>query len=160
MTFCSIKFRALTAVLFSIVLLAGSSFAQTDTSSITGAVTDAQGAAVAGATVTINNPDRAFSRTTQTSAEGNYNFSGIPPGTYTVEVEKAGFKKAVQTNVVAAIASPATINLSLEIGDVSEIVTVSSDTIDSIVNTQDASIGNNFQTVQIQQLPTDSRNIN
>ncbi len=152
-------FVAAFALIFS-VFAAGNAMAQTDTSTITGTVTDAQGATVPGATVKITNAERAFTRTMQSSENGAYNFPGIPPGSYTVETEKAGFKKSVLTNVQAPIANVANINVVLEIGDVSEIVTVSGETIDSIVNTQDATIGNNFQTRQIQQLPTDSRNIN
>jgi hypothetical protein len=142
------------------LMLSASVFGQTDTSTITGSVTDAQGAAVAAATVTINNPEKNFTRNVETSSDGNYNFTGIPPGTYTVTTEKTGFKKNVQTNVQAPIANVATIAVSLEIGNVAEVVTVTANSIDSIVNTTDATIGNNFQPVQIQQLPTDSRNIN
>ena len=148
------------ASLSLILALVFSVLGQTDTSIINGNVTDAQGAAVAAASVTITNTEKGFSRTAQTTEDGNYSFNGIPPGSYTVSVEKTGFKKSVQTNVTAAIANSATINVALEIGNVAEIVTVSANTIDSIVNTTDATIGNNFQPLQIQSLPTDSRNIN
>ncbi|MGB2752067.1 MAG: carboxypeptidase-like regulatory domain-containing protein [Pyrinomonadaceae bacterium] len=134
-------------------------FAQTDTATITGSVTDAQGAAIAGATVKITNMEKAFSRSAQTNDSGSYNFPGIPPGSYTVEIEKGGFKKSLIKDVKAPISNSATINVSLEVGDVAEVVTVTGGTLDSIINTQDASIGNNFQPIQIQQLPTDSRNI-
>ena len=133
--------------------------AQTDVAEITGAVTDSQGAAVVGATVILSNPNSGFTRTVQTNNNGLYSFPGIPPATYSITVEKTGFKKIVQANVQAPIASKTEINFALEIGDLSEIVTVTSNTIDSIVNTQDASIGNTFQPIQIQQLPTDSRNV-
>lgn len=162
MSHCSLKTRifsylatALIAVFFVV-----SASAQTDTSRITGTVTDAQGAAVPAATVTIVDTAKQVTRTAQSSADGNYDFPGIPPGNYTLTIEKTGFKKSVQTNVQAQIANTATINVVMEIGNVSETVTVTSDSIDSIVNTSDASIGNNFQPLQIQQLPTDSRNIN
>lgn len=135
-------------------------YAQSGTTGISGTVADAQGAAVAGATVTLNNPGKGFSRNTVTNENGVYNFATIPPDTYNIQVEKAGFKKSVQTNVQALIDSPIEINISLQVGDVGEIVTVTADTIDSIVNTQDASIGNNFESRQIQQLPTESRNVN
>ena len=161
MKFSSIKtrfFLPTLMILFS-ALMAGSINAQTDVSEITGTVTDAQGAAVAGATVTLNNTNKGFTRTTQTADNGTYKFPGIPPGTYNVTIERTGFKKSVQTDVQALIGTSAEINFSLEVGNVSEVVTITSDTIDSIVNTQDASIGNNFQPLQIQQLPTDSRNI-
>ena len=146
-------------VLFVSIFIVGTTQAQTDVAEITGAVTDAQGAAVAGATVTLDNPSSGVTRTTQTGSNGIYKFPSIPPATYTITVEKSGFKKSVTTDVKALIATTSEINFLLEIGDVSETVTVTSNTIDSIVNTQDASIGNNFQPIQIQQLPTDSRNV-
>lgn len=133
--------------------------AQTDVAEITGAVTDAQGAAVAGATVTVTNPANSFTRTVETGDNGLYRFPALPPATYTVTVEKSGFKKAVQQDVQAPISISTSINVTLETGDISETVVVTSDNIDSLVNRQDASIGNNFQPNQIQQLPTDSRNI-
>ena len=135
-------------------------FAQSDTSSVSGTVRDAQGSVVPGATVTITSPERNISRTAQTSDEGFYSFVGIPPGEYVVLAEKSGFKKFQATGVQAPIASSATMNVTLEIGNVNEIVTVTTGEIESIINTQDASIGNTFRPVQIQQLPTDSRNIN
>jgi hypothetical protein len=162
MSHCYLKakvFSYLATAPIAVVFVISAS-AQTDTSRITGTVTDAQGAAVPAATVTIAETTKQISRTVQTSADGNYDFPGIPPGNYTLTVEKTGFKKSVQTNIQAQIANTTTISTVMEIGNVSETVTVTSDSIDSIVNTSDASIGNSFQPVQIQQLPTDSRNIN
>jgi hypothetical protein len=160
MRFPRTRIKNLSLVLLLIFITAAIGAAQTDTTSITGAVTDSQGGAIPGAAVTLTNSDRGFSRTTQTSADGIYSFPGLAPGNYDLAVEKTGFKKSVQTNIVAPIGNPVERNISLETGSVSETVTVTSNTIESIVNTEDARIGNNFQPVQIQQLPTDSRNIN
>jgi hypothetical protein len=63
------------------------------------------------------------------------------------------------TNIGALIDKPTETKVTLEVGSVSETVSVTADAIESIINTQDASIGNNFQPRQIQQLPTDLRNI-
>jgi len=143
-----------------LTFFAGNLQAQSDTSSISGSVTDSQGAVLGGATVTLSNAEKGFSRTVQTNDSGTYNFAAVPPDTYSVEVEKSGFKKSVQTNVIAPVGKPVEVNVKLEIGNVAETVTVTTNTVESLINTQDASIGNNFQPVQIQQLPTDSRNIN
>jgi hypothetical protein len=151
-------FQLFVPVLFA--CMAVSTFAQSDTSSVSGTVTDAQGAAVADVTVTVSKPERNITRTTQTSADGVYSFVGIPPGEYIVTATKSGFKKFQVNGVQAQIASTATMNIALEIGNVNEVVTVTSSQIESIINTQDASIGNTFRPSQIQQLPTDSRNIN
>lgn len=133
--------------------------AQTDVAEVTGTVTDSQGAAVAGAKVTITSPGTGFSRTIQTEENGTYRFPGLPPGNYDVSIEKSGFKKSVQSDVQAPIANSIKIDVTLEAGDVSEIVTVTSDNIDSIINRDSGGIGTNFKSLQIQQLPTDSRNV-
>lgn len=143
-----------------VAIIATNVMGQSDTSSIVGTVTDAQGSAIPDVTVTITNASRNITRSAQTSSAGNYSFVGIPPGEYVVSVEKSGFKKFQATAVQAPISSSATINVALEVGNVSEVVTVTSGQIESIVNTSDASIGNTFRPIQIQQLPTDSRNIN
>ncbi|MCC7307024.1 MAG: TonB-dependent receptor [Acidobacteria bacterium] len=145
------------AVLF--LFLAGSAFGQAGTSGISGTITDQASAAVPGATVRISNPDTGFSRSVTTSADGKYGFPGIPPATYRMEVEAASFKKLVNSNVKALVDSPIEVNLALEPGDVTAVVDVTSNTIESVINTQDASLGNNFVPQQITQLPTDLRRV-
>jgi hypothetical protein len=142
------------------MLSASLTFAQSGTSGVSGTVSDSQGAAVAGATVTLSNADRGISRNVITNDAGFYNFPSILPATYTVEVEKSGFKKVVQSNVQALVDSPIQVDITLEVGGLNEVVNVTTSSIESIVNTQDASLGNNFVPQQITQLPTESRNIN
>lgn len=133
--------------------------AQTGTSAVTGTVQDPQGNAVANATVRLVNDEKGFSRTLTTSADGTFNFASVPPDTYRLEIEASGFKKSILTNIGALIDKPTESNVVLEVGAVTETVSVTADAIESIINTQDASIGNNFQPRQIQELPTDLRNI-
>ena len=142
------------------VTLAGGIFAQSGTSTITGNVVDQTGAAVPGATVTITNPATGFSRTATSDSSGTYRFPGIPPATYRLEVTAANFKKAVNTNVQALVDSTAKIDIQLEAGEVSVTVDVTTNNIESVINTQDASIGNNFVPEQITQLPTNLRRVN
>ncbi|MBK8810047.1 MAG: carboxypeptidase regulatory-like domain-containing protein [Acidobacteria bacterium] len=152
------SFAALTALTLA-VLMAISVSAQSGTTSINGAVTDQVGAAVPGATVKLTNPDTGFSRTVTTNSDGVYAFSSILPGTYTIEVEAAKFKKVIKREVKASVDSTIAVNISLEPGEVSAVVDVTGGDIESVINTQDATVGNNFVAQQIQQLPTDSRNI-
>ncbi|MCB1024558.1 MAG: carboxypeptidase regulatory-like domain-containing protein, partial [Acidobacteria bacterium] len=140
--------------------MAGGVYAQSGTSSIRGVVSDQTGAAVPGATVTISNPGTGFSRTTTTNSSGSYSFPGVPPATYSLSVEAGNFKKAVNSSVIASVDSSAEVNIALEPGDVTAVVDVTSNTIESVVNTQDASIGNNFVPQQITQLPTNLRRVN
>ncbi len=136
-----------------------SSMAQAGTSGVRGVVADQNGAAVAGATVTLTNPSTGFTRSVVTGEDGVFSFPGIQPATYKIEVEAANFKKLVNSNIQALVESPVVTNLALEPGDVSAVVDVTSNTIDAIVNTQDASLGNNFVPQQILQLPTDLRRV-
>lgn len=104
--------------------LIGQAFAQGTTTRFTGTVTDASGAAVPGATVTLTNEGTLVTLTTETSDSGVYNFDLIPAGTYTVAVEKAGFKRYVSTSNMANVNLPATVNVPLQVGDISAVVTV------------------------------------
>lgn len=115
-------------IAISVFVLAMSSFAhaQGTTSRVTGTVTDVSGAAVAGATVTLTNQGTQTSLDTVTNESGGYTFDLIQPGTYTVTVERQGFKRFVSTNNNVNINLPATVNVALEVGDVSAVVTVES----------------------------------
>ncbi|HYJ91605.1 MAG TPA: TonB-dependent receptor [Pyrinomonadaceae bacterium] len=139
--------------------MCGFILAQSGTTGVSGTVTDQNGAVVPGATVTLLNPETSFSRTVTTSSDGKYSFPGIPPATYRLEITAANFKKLVNTNVKALVDTPLEVNLVMQPGDVSVVVDVTADSIESVINTQDASLGNNFEPRQITQLPTDLRRV-
>ncbi|MDQ3748555.1 MAG: carboxypeptidase-like regulatory domain-containing protein, partial [Acidobacteriota bacterium] len=147
------------ALIFSL-LIGQSIFAQTGTSSVSGTVADPQGNVAVGATVTLTNPEKNFTRTQTTNETGSYSFSSIPPDTYTLEVSATGFKKAVLNDVKALVAKPTEANVQLEVGNVAETVTVTSTGNESLINTQDASLGNNIVSHQITQLPLEARDVN
>ncbi|MEO6588616.1 MAG: carboxypeptidase-like regulatory domain-containing protein, partial [Pyrinomonadaceae bacterium] len=152
-------FLTLLTVVFSVTLI-GEINAQTGTTKISGLVKDQQEATVPGATVTLTNPNTGFTRTTTTNNSGIYIFPGIPSGTYQIEISANNFKKSIVREVQALVDNPIEVNVALELGDVAAVVDVTSNTIESVVNTQDATIGNNFVPDQITQLPTDLRRIN
>lgn len=142
------------------VLLAGTAvLAQTGVSGINGVVTDAQGQVVAGATVRLIGAGQNSQRTTTTDGAGNYSFQSVTPGNYSLEVESTGFKKTSVKNVQALVDKVTTLTVALQVGDVSASVEVSAGGIENIVNTQDASLGNNFVSQQISQLPLEGRNV-
>ncbi len=151
------KVSVLLACINLVLLLAAGALAQTGTSTLRGTISDAQGKVVAGATITVKNEDKNFSRTATTESNGAYVFTSIPPGVYTVEVEAQNFKKAVSNNVKALVDTPSTIDISLEVGAVTEVVTITTAT-DITVNTQDASLGTVITNNQIIQLPMPDRN--
>ncbi|MFS8084142.1 MAG: carboxypeptidase regulatory-like domain-containing protein [Acidobacteriota bacterium] len=157
-TFLASRIALTLGVLFVVATAALSAFGQTGTSSVVGTVTDQQGNVVPGASVTLTNPSRNFTRTQRSSDSGKFTFNSVPPGNYQVSAEAKGFKKAVITDVNALVDKPTDVTVNLEVGAVTETVTVSSSSGEVLLNTQDATIGNNFVNQQITQLPLEARN--
>jgi hypothetical protein len=137
---------------FCLFVYAGATFAQGTTSRVTGTVTDASGAAVSGATVTLTNEATAVSLTTETSESGAYTFDLIQIGSYTVTVEKTGFKKLVSTKNKVNINQPATVNVALEVGDVSATVNVES-TAEQVQTSTSGNIGSTVEQRTLESLP-------
>lgn len=133
--------------------------AQQGGTTVRGTVADATGAVVANATVKLVNDEKGFSRTTTSNTDGGYSFTNVPPDKYRIEFEAANFKKLVITNVAALVDKSTEANASLEPGGVNEVVTVAGGDLQSIVNTTDGSLGNNFVSRQITQLPLEGRNV-
>ena len=146
------------AVLF-VVALGSSALAQTGTGSIRGIVKDPQGNAVSGAKITLRNDEKNFSRDQVTDNDGGFTFTNVPPDTYVIEAEAANFKKAVISGVKGLADRANSVDVSLEIGAVTETVNVTAGGVENLVNTQDASLGNNFVSQQILQLPLNARNV-
>jgi hypothetical protein len=151
--------KRVVSLLLTLMMLYGSVPAQTGTSSVRGLVLDQEGKAVAGATVTLKNIETNAVRTTASKENGGYVFDLIQPGSYRLEIEASGFKKSVVDDVKALVDKPTTIDLQLEVGAITESVSVSAGSTDILLNKQDATIGNNFQSTQITQLPLESRNV-
>src|SRR5689334_8817772 len=91
--------RLMCALSALLLVTAGLVYSQAVNGSLLGAITDASGAAVPNAKVTATETNTGISRTAQTNESGNYTFSDLPPGTYTVAVEQAGFKRASRAGV-------------------------------------------------------------
>src|SRR2546422_9848913 len=98
--------------------------AQTGSSNITGSVRDVNGAVVAGATVTAKNEATGVTSTQTTTDSGLYSFASLPVGNYTVTIEKQGFKTLQKTSNALQVGEPLIVDGALEIGQVSETVTV------------------------------------
>ena len=91
------------------------SFAQGITGTITGTVTDATGAIVAGATVTVRNVDTNATHTVTTSDLGSYKVPQLQPGNYSVKAEKAGFKASEQSGITLQIDQIELVNAQLQV---------------------------------------------
>jgi hypothetical protein len=150
--------RWLCGLLLSLFLCSAAAFAQTGTSTVRGTVMDTQGAGVAGATVTLTNAEKNFSRTQTTSENGTFSFNSVPPGPYRVEAEATGFKKTAVADVRALVDTPVDVDVKLEVGAVTETVNVTAAT-DAPINTSDATIGIAFEARRIEELPLNGRNV-
>jgi len=144
------------ASLFVISLFAVTAVAQTSTSRITGRVVDTKQASIPGATVTITNEATGVSQTQTTTEAGVYAFEALPVGDYTLTVEQSGFKKFQKTGNHLEVNNPLTVDVVLEIGQVSEIVTVQGGP--EQLQTANATLGNVVEQKAIETLPLNGRN--
>lgn len=147
------------SVLFLLSMSCISVFGQAGTSTVRGTVSDPQGNVVTGATVTLTNVGTNTPRTTTTSDSGSYSFDFVQASDYRLEVEAKSFKKSVVNDIHALVGKPTPIDVKLEIGNVSETVTIASGSAEMLVNRDDGSLGNNFVEKQIVQLPTNGRGV-
>lgn len=143
------SFLKLTALLLTLSCL--QMLAQTTTSGdISGTVTDPSGAVVAGATVTCQSVEYGTTDTTKTSSTGAFRLSSLKPGNYRLSVTQPGFRRVVESAVVA-IGQVTTANLQLQIGQSSETVEVSGTA--PLIQTENANISTSFTPKQIDLLP-------
>lgn len=143
------------AMLFAIPL---TGIAQITSATITGTITDQSGAAVPAASVTARNIDTGLTRTVTTGDDGFYRLEFIPVGNYEIEVSAtSGFKKANQAGIVLRVGDTVRVDVSLEVGGLDEVVTVS--TAPPEVNTSNAELGRTVQTEEIENLPLVERNV-
>ncbi|TAK17147.1 MAG: hypothetical protein EPO35_03655 [Acidobacteria bacterium] len=132
-------------------------FAQgSSTSSIAGTVIDSTGAAIPGASIEAKNAATGAVFTAVSSGQGGFQIPAVPTGTYTVTVTLQGFKTVILKDVVVTVGQPATVSAKLEVGGVSETVTVEGAA--AVVQTQQTAITSTINTKSIMSLPLTSRN--
>ncbi len=146
----------LTAVLALVFGMAGTSMAQTATGQITGAVNDANGAALAKVKVTVNNQATNQNRETTTNESGAYVFPLLPVGVYSVTAELQGFRSAKRSDIQLNVDKIARIDFDLSVGDVTAVVEIQSSAI--TLDTETASLGQIVTQRQVTQLPLNGRN--
>jgi hypothetical protein len=138
------------------VMLAGTRLHAQTLATVTGEVTDASGAAVAGATVTARNTATNGIRNTTTNEEGVYNIPALIPGMYEVRAEKSGFKSATRSAVELQVQQTARVDFALEVGQVTESVEVSGAL--PLLATENATVGTVIEQKRITDLPLNGRN--
>ncbi len=148
--------RVFTLSVVVILALSTLILAQTATTSLRGTITDPKGAVLPGAVVTIVDMQNGYSRTVKTDGHGEYQFLQLPPSTYTVAVNSAGFAEVKQEGVHLLVSVPSTLNFGLQVQGQTITVEVSGEA--AHVNTTDATMGNAFEAKQIVELPFEGRN--
>ncbi len=148
--------RMIFCLLLLYVSLAVQGAAQVNTASLTGLVTDPSGASLPNASVTVKNKATTVASSTTTDSSGYYSFASLIVGAYTLEVELQGFKKAVHENVNLEVGQKARLDFSLDVGAVTETVSVSA--APPTLSIQEASPGGVVENRMITDLPLSSRN--
>src|SRR5215813_12576942 len=150
--------RFLTFSFFAFFVLpatCGSVWAQA-TAQISGAVQDQSGAVLPGVEVTATQTQTGISRMSVTNETGHYVLPNLPLGPYKLEAALPGFRTFVQTGIVLNVNANPTINISLQVGQVSEQVEVQANT--SLVETRSVSVGSVMELGSIEALPLNGRN--
>lgn len=152
--------KALRIFAFSLMIVAivGSInvLAQSFKGTVLGKVTDAAGATIPGATVTITQQATNFTQTTTTNEGGEYVIPQLQPGNYVLKIEAANFKTVVNSNLVVETQQDLRFDVALEAGNISETVTV--EDTPSPINTETSSKGEVITQRQVQDLPLNGRN--
>jgi hypothetical protein len=137
------------------LLCAGAAHTQSFTT-LNGTISDASGGVVPSVAIEIKNKDTQAARSVISDSQGRYTFAEVVPGHYRLEAKAPGFKTEVVDDLQLRVNSPATVNLSLQVGAVSDAISVTSE--GALVNTTDASIGTAIGEKPIVELPFEARN--
>ena len=147
--------RRLLSALFILTILAvaaaPAAVAQVLYGSVTGAVTDSSGGALAGVAVVATQQETGLSRETVTNAEGLYNLLNLPQGTYRLSVGLQGFKEFVRQGVPVSVNQITRVDAKLEVGQLSETIEVTSRS--SLLQTDKGSMSTELRTAEITNLP-------
>jgi hypothetical protein len=139
-------------------LLAGSGISQQITATLTGTITDPNGAVVPGAVVTATSVDTGQSKTVTTGDEGNYTIPFLQPGTYNVVIAKTGFANSTRENIRLEIAQTASIDVTLGVTAESVDVTIESNET-PLLQTETSNLETTIEEKLVEDLPSVERNI-
>jgi hypothetical protein len=160
---CEIKqglglgWRRIVLCLAILIMSSVTAMGQLTTGTITGTVTDQSGAAVPGATVTLKQTETGVSRTTQTRENGRYEALSLPNGSYEVTASLSGFKTLVRTGIALAVGQNAVVDFALQVGEVSQSLTVTIETAQ--VETTTATVSNLVDEKKVTDLPLNGRDL-
>jgi Carboxypeptidase regulatory-like domain len=153
----AVMFARFTVIVLAAMLVTTSALAQAPSGTILGSIKDSQGAVVPGATVTATNIGTQFSRNTVTDGAGEYALRLLPLGNYMVEVSLPGFKNYTQTGIVLEVGRNARVDATIELGAVSETVSVVGDS--PLVDTTSSSLARTVGQNEVLNLPLVNRDL-
>src|SRR5881296_4492632 len=133
-------------------------FGQEFSATMSGVVHDANGGLVPGVSVTAKHTDTGLTRSVITNETGDYRMPSLPVGAYEVTAELSGFKQQVRRGITLVVAQEAVVNLTLDVGDLKDQITVTEET--AIVNTTLSSVSELVSQEQIKDLPLNGRSYN
>jgi hypothetical protein len=148
--------RRVVSVCFGFLLFATPLFAQQGTADLRGRVVDQQGAVLPGVTIVVRHQESGLFRETVSGGDGSFLLSGMTPGVYVVSAELQGFKKYEQRGVRLEVGRAAQIELRLEVGGLTEAVTVSAEA--PLVDTTSHEIGGHISAQEFVDTPSFNRN--
>ncbi len=143
-------------LLSTTVLLVGLTTWAQDTATIVGAVSDASGAVIPGAKVTVSNPDKGYTRELVTNAAGEYTAAKLPIGNYLITAEAKGFQKLVRTGITLTVGQVLRVDLQMTLGQVTQEITVTASAV--LVETETAAISDVVTGTQISNMMLNGRN--
>jgi hypothetical protein len=140
-----------------LIVFSPQSYAQSTYGSVSGAVTDSSGGAIADALITLTNLDTGAKLTEKTGTDGLYLFPNLFPGRYRVVAEKASFKRTEQTDIIVQVQQTSSINLTMQLGEVSQTVEVTGET--PLLQPDSSSLGQVVDQRKANELPLNGRNV-
>ncbi len=140
-----------------LIVFSPQSYAQSTYGSVSGAVTDPSGGAIADAQITLTNLGTGAKLTQTTGADGLYLFPDLFPGRYRVDAEKAGFKHTTQTDIIVQVQQTSSINLTMQLGEVSQTIEVTGET--PLLQPDSSSLGQVVDQRKANELPLNGRNV-
>ena len=148
---------AVGTLLFLVALIVPARLAsQVDMGSVSGVVRDPSGAAIPGAKMTLTNKNTGITAATTTGSEGQYSFSSVKVGHYSISATAPGFKSTQHNNLTVDVQQKVELDIALALGESTETITVN--TAPPLLETQDASVGQVIEAKTINDLPLNGRN--
>ena len=143
--------RSMCVLLLAAAFSAGTAFSQAVSATIVGSVTDASGAVIANAKITLTETNTGVDRASLSNASGTFTYANMPPGVYRVTVEVPGFKKEVRDAIKVAVDTTSRVDIVLSPGNITETVNVVAEA--TVMKTDTADISSTIDATQIQELP-------